>query len=177
MKKHVTKKKIRLKDLFQELLASDDLLAPRFRNANLIGKLEAHSLPLGTCRVTRSGNRFLLLGDAAFLVDPFSGEGIGNAMASGEIAADILKPAFLRNDFSAASLASYDLRIEKRFSSEFRTMALMQRLAGSARLFNLVVGKAWKDEILRNLLTSMYTNDEHRKALTRPGFYLKLLVK
>jgi flavin-dependent dehydrogenase len=36
-----------------------------------------------------AGEHFLLPGDTASLVDPFSGEGIGNAMASSEMARDV----------------------------------------------------------------------------------------
>jgi flavin-dependent dehydrogenase len=134
-------------------------------------------LPMGTCHMNRSGNRFLLLGDAGFLVDPFSGEGIGNAMASGEIAAAILEQCFKFNDFSAEALNAFDLRIKKRFSQEFRTMSVMQYLAGSPGLFNLVVDKARKNKEISDLLTAMFTSDNIRKKLTRPGFYARLLFR
>ncbi|MCX6266673.1 MAG: geranylgeranyl reductase, partial [Bacteroidetes bacterium] len=90
MQHEIIKRKINLKQILQDIISNDPIVSPRFRNARLIGKPEAHTLPLGTNHLTRSGHRFILLGDAAFLVDPFSGEGIGNAMASGEIAAAIL---------------------------------------------------------------------------------------
>ena len=44
-------------------------------------------LPFGSIRRENHGEGFLLLGDAAGLVDPFTGEGFGNAMESGRIAA------------------------------------------------------------------------------------------
>jgi flavin-dependent dehydrogenase len=44
-------------------------------------------LPLGSKKRVISGNNFLLTGDAASLIDPFTGEGIGNAMYSGMLAA------------------------------------------------------------------------------------------
>jgi menaquinone-9 beta-reductase len=163
--------------LLHDILQNDPLIAPRFSQARLIGKAEAHTLPLGTHRFIRSGNRYLLLGDAGFLVDPFSGEGIGNAMASGEIAAAILEQNFKNNDFSAAALQPYDERIQRRFSQEFKTMSVMQQLAGSARLFNLVVDKARKNKEVSDLLTAMFNNENLRKKLTLPGFYARLLFR
>ncbi|MFZ4520675.1 MAG: NAD(P)/FAD-dependent oxidoreductase [Bacteroidales bacterium] len=163
--------------VMNEIIASDPLIAPRFTHAKLAGRQEAHALPLASHRMDRSGNRFLLLGDAAFLVDPFSGEGIGNAMASGEIAAEILGQKFPGNDFSATSLRAYDERLNKRFSREFRTMTIMQRLAGSPGLFNFVVDKARKNSDIRDLLSAMFTNGDKMAKLTRPGFYLQLLFK
>ena len=40
----------------------------------------------------------MLLGDAAGLIDPFTGEGIGNAMASAKIATKIAKKCFEKNN-------------------------------------------------------------------------------
>lgn len=163
--------------ILEDIITNDPLIAPRFKNAVLAGKPEAHTLPFGTYRFNRSGNRFILLGDAAFLVDPFSGEGIGNAMASGEIASSVLEQNFKNDDFSAKALKGYDERIDRRFSQEFKTMAVMQRLAGSSMLFNLVVDKARKNKEVSELLTAMFTNENIRKKLTRPGFYARLLFK
>jgi menaquinone-9 beta-reductase len=173
----IHRQKEQLIHLFQQIIQNDRVIAPRFNHARLTGKLEAHKLPLGSYRFSRSGNRFLLLGDAGFLVDPFSGEGIGNAMASGEIAAAVLEQNFTLDDFSAEALKPYDLRLQRRFSQEFKTMSVMQKLSGSAKLFNLVVDKARKNREIREMLTMMYTNENVRKKLTRPGFYARLLFR
>jgi geranylgeranyl reductase family protein len=177
MQHRIGKRRENLTHILDDIIANDPLIAPRFTHAKLKSKTEAHTLPLGTYRLNRSGHRFILLGDAAFLVDPFSGEGIGNAMASGEIAASVLEQNFKTNDFSAEGLKTYDTRILRRFSQEFKTMSIMQRLAGSARLFNLVVNKARKNKEVSELLSAMFTNEDVMKKLTRPGFYARLLFK
>ncbi|MCX6266672.1 MAG: geranylgeranyl reductase, partial [Bacteroidetes bacterium] len=81
------------------------------------------------------------------------------------------------NNFSAEALKAYDARINRRFSQEFKTMAAIQYLAGSAWLFNLVVDKARKNKELSQMLTAMFTDDTIRKKLTQPGFYARLLFK
>jgi geranylgeranyl reductase family protein len=48
--------------------------------------LTGHTLPLATARVARAVGRILLVGDAASLVNPLSGEGIHTAVASGALA-------------------------------------------------------------------------------------------
>ena len=177
MQHRISDRKETLIQVLNDITTNDPVISQRFAHARLVGKPEAHTLPMGTYRFNRSGNRFILLGDAAFLVDPFSGEGIGNAMASGEIAAEILEANFKTDDFSANALRSYDIRLQRRFSREFRTMSVMQRLAGSATLFNMVVDKARKNKEVSELLTAMYTNENIRKKLTRPGFYARLLFR
>jgi geranylgeranyl reductase family protein len=173
----ISARKINLITLFRELIASHPLLAPRFSRAVMLGKPEAHSLPLGSFNMPRSGRRTLLLGDAAFLVDPFSGEGIGNAMASGEIAGEILTGCFERNDFSDQALHAYDARIARRFGTEFRTATIMQRLSKHPALINLVVNKARKNTDVNSLLSAMFTSDDIRKKLTRIRFYTGLILK
>ncbi len=177
MHEQVVKLGENLNQVLNRLVSSHPLIAPRFRNAEISGRAEAHSLPLASFHPKRSGDRFLLLGDAAFMVDPFSGEGIGNAMGTGEIAASVLENCFRINDFSAGELLKFEAGIGRRFSQEFRTTSVMQRLAGSPFLFNLVVDKARKNKNLRDLLTSMFTNEDMKEKLTRPGFYAGLLFK
>ncbi|MEI7724354.1 MAG: geranylgeranyl reductase family protein [Bacteroidota bacterium] len=177
MQHRISRRRENLTHILEDIINHDPLIAPRFRSARLTAKPEAHTLPLGSFRLTRSGNRFILLGDAAFLVDPFSGEGIGNAMASGEIAAAILEDNFKTNNFTAEALKTYDTRIQKRFAQEFKTMTAMQQLAGSSGLFNFVVNKARNNREVRELLTAMFTNEDIRKKLIRPGFYARLLFK
>ncbi|MEI6454811.1 MAG: geranylgeranyl reductase family protein [bacterium] len=173
----VISRKINLSALLLELLNNHPYLRSRFRDAKMIDRPQAHTLPLGSYRIRRSGNRFVLLGDAAYLVDPFSGEGIGNAMASGECAARAIRNCFLNNCFSESDLFAYDTMIEKRMGRELRVSTLLQRLSRSPFLFNYVVGKANKNIDLKELLSGMFTNEDLRAKLTRPAFYLSLLLR
>ncbi len=177
LQSQVSRKKINVSLLLHHLLSTHPLLKSRFSSAIPIGKAEAHSLPLGPLNMPLSGNRFLLTGDAAFLVDPFSGEGIGNAMASAEVAARILKKAFLGDEIHPEILKEYDLGIQKRMGNELKTSAMVQRLAHSPWLFNFVMNKAGRNNNLREIFREMYINAETKKKLTRPGFYLGLLLR
>jgi geranylgeranyl reductase family protein len=53
-------------------------------------KLNGHVIPLGGFNRRIAGDRILLAGDSAGLVDPFTGEGIYYAMRSGQIAAQAI---------------------------------------------------------------------------------------
>jgi menaquinone-9 beta-reductase len=152
-------------------------LKKRFANATMTGKIGGYGLPLGSVKKTLSGNRFILTGDAASLVDPFSGEGIGNAMMSGEIAARVIKEACFKGDFSGAFLSTYDEMIGRRIAGELKISQRIQQLAKSAWLFNMVVGKAAKSDGLKNMLTKMYSNQDIKSELLNPLFYMKLMLK
>lgn len=66
----------------------------------------------------RSG-RVLLVGEAAGLVDPVTGEGMTYAVASAEIAAEIATEALVSRDGSLAALARYEKALRDRFLGAF----------------------------------------------------------
>ncbi len=157
-------------------IKNNPLIAPRFANAQLTDKIQGWGLPLAMERQPISGNNFLLCGDAASLVDPFSGEGIGNALYSGMLAAMAIKEALPANDFSATFLKkAYDDVLYKRLGDELKISATLQRLCKYPWLFNFVVNKAYKSPSLRNTISCMFTDMDLREQLSKPSFYLKIL--
>ncbi|MEZ4955638.1 MAG: hypothetical protein R2825_18910 [Saprospiraceae bacterium] len=98
-------------------------LRERFKNAELEGKITGFGLPLGSKKRPISGDHFMLVGDAGHLIDPLSGEGIGNAIYSGYIAAEQVQECLAKNDFSASFMKAYD----ERSSSGQRNAAELRR--------------------------------------------------
>jgi len=160
----------------QQIIQTHPSISPRFEKAAMAGKIEAHGLPLGPDPKAISGNGFLLAGDAASLVDPFTGEGIGNAMVSGEIAAATIRKAFAVNDLSAGFLKQYDENIKKRLWRELKTSHRIQELCSHPALFNLLVKKANRNNELKEMFTKMYTSQDVRDQLKSPGFYIRALL-
>lgn len=169
-------KKINLREQMLAAIKNNPQIAPRFANAKLVDKIQGWGLPLAMDRQPMSGNNFMLCGDAAALVDPFSGEGIGNALYSGMLAAMAIKDALPNNDFSAAFLkTNYDDVLYKRLGDELKISATLQRLCKYPWLFNFVVNKASKSESLRNTISCMFADVDLRDQLRKPSFYLKIL--
>jgi len=172
----VRDKKINLREQMLAAIKANAQIAPRFANAKLIDKIQGWGLPLAMERQPLSGNNFMLCGDAAALIDPFSGEGIGNALYSGMLAAMAIKDAVPANDFSAAFLkTAYDDVLYKRLGDELKISATLQRLCKYPWLFNFVVNKAYKSKSLRNTISCMFTDMDLREQLSKPSFYLKIL--
>ena len=84
----ITKKKINLRETLEKLMRTHPALKERFQYARPLETVKGFGLPLGSKQRKISGDRILLAGDAASLIDPFSGEGIGNAIRSGRVAAE-----------------------------------------------------------------------------------------
>ena len=152
----IVKKKANLKQMFYEFIEAVPELKERFANAEQLGKLDGHSLPLGSRRVQMSGDRFMLCGDAASLIDPLTGEGIGNAMASGRHAALQAMECFAKNDFTAVHMQRYDDAVWKELGDELllrtRAQKIFRRMPG---LLNVVFAAAgW--EPVRKLIQDKF---------------------
>ena len=176
LSERIREKKINLREQMLAAIKNNPQIAPRFANARLVDKIQGWGLPLAKQRQPLSGDNFILTGDAACLIDPFSGEGIGNALYSGMLAAAAIKQAIDQNDFSASFIkTAYDDVLYKRLGEEFKISATLQRLCKYPWLFNFVVNKAYKSPSLRNMISCMFTDMDLREQLSKPSFYFKIL--
>jgi menaquinone-9 beta-reductase len=171
----IAKNKINIKELMHQLITTHPSLVERFTNAQPLETVKGYGLPLGGKKRKLSGNRFLLVGDAASLIDPFSGEGIGNAVRSGRIAADHIIHCFKENNFSAVFNKAYDKIIYQKMEKEFRLSKLLLRIAQWPRFCNFIIKKASEVSYIGNQLTEGLGSLHKRGKLFRqPSFYLRL---
>ena len=171
----VSRKKINLKDEMLAIIRNHPVFKERFRDAELTGEIKGWGLPLGSQRRKISGNNFLLAGDAASLIDPFTGEGIGNAMLSGMKAAEQAKRSVEAKNFSKDFLSRYDEEVFRNCGSELKLSHRLQKLSMQAWLVNLFFNKANRSKTLREYLPLILYDVDNRKALSDIRFYLKLL--
>jgi len=171
----VAKKRVNLKETLQRLITNHPDIKERFKNAKALETVKGYGLPLGSKKRNISGERFLLTGDAASLIDPLTGEGIANAIRSGRIAATHVMACFKTNDFSAAFNKSYDKEIYDKMWKEFKISKLLQKLSTYPRLCNQIVRKANTVKYIQGLLIEALASVDKRKSiLSNPKFYLKL---
>jgi len=172
----VSAKKVNLKEDMLRAIANNPKIKHRFANAKLVNNIQGWGLPLGSKKRVISGNNFLLTGDAASLIDPFTGEGIGNAMYSGMLAAAHIQNCISQNNFSAEFNQTYDKAFYDRQWDELKLSHTMQKLCKYPWLFNFVVNKANKNKALRETISCMFEDLDLRAKLRNPLFYVKLLI-
>lgn len=124
----ISDKKIDLKQSLHQIIHEIPEVAARFKHATALEQPIGFGLPLGSKKYPISGLRYMLCGDAASLIDPFSGEGIETAIESGKFAAEQVIQCFEKNDFSAAHIKAYDERVYKKMWPAFRNHYYLQRL-------------------------------------------------
>ena len=84
------------------------------------GRIRGARVPMGGVRLVAAGRRTVLVGDAAATVDPLTGEGIGGALESAEMAA----AAVDRFLIAAEPLAGYDRALWRRIHRPMRLARL-----------------------------------------------------
>jgi flavin-dependent dehydrogenase len=109
----------------------------------------AGASPLGHRVSRRSGSRWLLVGDAAGFLDPFTGEGLHRALVSATLAAEAVDRR-LRG--RAGAIADYERAMQDRFAAKDVVSWLVQGFLGQPALFEyaarrLATRRAVRDRI------------------------------
>lgn len=173
---YVSKRRFNLSKSLPQLIENSPHLRSRFKDAELTGKITGYGLPLGSKKRRISGDHFMLVGDAGHLIDPLSGEGIGNAIYSGFIAAEQAQKCLETNNFSAKFLEAYDERVARVLGKEMEISYRLQQMMARPWLVNLLANWVSRNRSLLDIISRMYTDLEVRKKSLNPFFWVRLLV-
>ncbi len=166
--------------IMAEAIKAHPALAERFKGAHIEGRISGWAIPNGSYIKKCYGEGWVLVGDSASLVDPFSGEGVGNALMSGKLAAQAIGKALSQQQgdgpLPAESLADYSKSIDESIRPEIVDSYRLQRLTRIRFLLNLFIGKAADKPEIRQVFVDMMRSDKAKKTVRSPLFYLKLLL-
>lgn len=174
LQKTIKDRKINLKTTLQRIIDGVSF-KERFKNAEATEQPKGWNLPVASKHRKNHGNGFMLLGDAAGLIDPFTGEGIGNAFYSAKYAVQTTAAAIEQNDFSEKALSRYDELLWARLGNEFAVSTKLQKLGRIQTLLNFIIKKAENSIEVQEVISGMLRNEIPKKQLANPLFYLKLL--
>ncbi len=172
----IRKRKVNLRKELERLTQTHPSLQKRFRGAERTGNIKGFGLSLGGQKQSISGDGYMLVGDAAHLIDPLTGEGIGNAFYSGFIAAEQAQKCLRENNFSADFLQAYDQRIDRVMGKELRLSYKLQRMLSSVWLTNLLANIIYNNKMILKFFARMYVDFSVREQLVKPLFWLKMLL-
>src|SRR5262245_35645285 len=147
-----------LDQLLQFGLSSNSRLETILRRSELVG--EARSVyPVYFAPRRSYGDRVLLVGDAARVNEPVTGEGIYFALKSGQLAARAIDQAFRRSNFSAAQLYSYARECQSAFRTRWRINTLIRWLIYRPALLSPLIRFSQKrvrllDSLVHTICTS-----------------------
>ncbi len=173
-----SKKKMR--GLLEDFLVATPAIAQRCRAATPVGRAIGWPLPMASSHRPTVFDGVLLVGDAASLVDPLTGEGIYTALVSGRSAARAALHALAVGSTTRDALRSHEREWRAEAGGYLSSGRLLKNLAKSATLLDLVVRRAGESEYYasRAIGYGLGTLDRRRalrsivlKALLQPSFF------
>ncbi len=172
----ISKRKVNLREELQKLLQTHPILRERFANAALEGEIKGFSLPLGSKVRPISGDHYMLVGDAGHLIDPLTGEGIGNAFYSGFIAAEQAQACLKATNFSAAFMKSYDQRVQRVLGSEMRWSYRLQKVLAHPWLANLLGNIIADNAYFVRFCSELIVDLSNLERLFQPTFWVRAVA-
>ncbi|MDK2910354.1 MAG: hypothetical protein PWR20_1921 [Bacteroidales bacterium] len=153
-----------LKETYYDFIQNHQQLAGRFQDAGLEESLQGGWLPIGNEITESIIGHILRVGDAASLVDPLAGEGIGNALLSGVMAADTLIGILKGHESSAEK---YETSLKRMMENEFKHRQRILRLAAHyPKTFSYLFYRLAKSDHLRQMASSAVKSNDFVKNLS-----------
>jgi len=123
-----------LRDLLLRLIAEDASMRRRLRGARMDGRVLGCPLTTYNPRLPLTGDRVMLVGDAAGLINPLNGEGIQYALHSARWAADVAADCLSSGRLDAASLYRYQQRVRHSLGQDMAFSRLVVQLIRNRHL-------------------------------------------
>lgn len=120
----ISKKKINLRRMLGQVINTNPRIAEMFRYAEPMEDPRGWGLPLITPKRPIAGEAYALIGDAAGMIEPFTGKGIGPGMMSARICSEHIVRALKEKNYD---LGSYQDHMYRYYHSEIRTGYTLQK--------------------------------------------------
>ena len=178
-------KKSSLKKIQRSVIEEHPGFKKRFANATLVPNSEkGWQLPFGSPRKDAPSYQprraamagAMAVGDAASLVDPFSGEGIGNALLTAKMSSRHFDKELHSEGFPEEAAVAYMEEMWGELGKELTNSKRLQRLMKFKRITNLFIKKASKKEEIGKMMSEMIASKEAQKELWNPWFMFKTLI-
>lgn len=146
--------RVNLREAFQQFVTSFPLAAEIMRQAEAISPIRGAMLRCGLTGTQPCGpGNTLVLGETIGVTFPFTGEGIGKAMETGEIAAEVAHQALASGDMSG--LRKFPDRIEDELRPKFLGYRIAENWFSRPWLNDFVAGRIRRSRFLQELVAGI----------------------
>ena len=174
-----------LKQIQKWVIEEHPRFKERFGGATLVpGSEKGWQLPFGSPRKRAPSFQprrsamagAMAVGDAASLVDPFSGEGIGNALLTAKMTTSHFNKELHSEGFPESAATEYMEDLWNELGGELSNSTKLQRMMRIKILTNWFVKKASRKPEIGEMMSEMIASKETQRALWNPWFLFKTLV-
>ena len=174
-----------LKQIQKWVIEEHPRFKERFSGATLVpGSEKGWQLPFGSPRKRAPSFQprrsamagAMAVGDAASLVDPFSGEGIGNALLTAKMTTSHFNKELHSEGFPESAATEYMEDLWNELGGELSNSTKLQRMMRIKILTNWFVKKASRKPEIGEMMSEMIASKETQRALWNPWFLFKTLV-
>jgi len=123
------------------------------------------------------GERTMIIGEAAGLVNPITGEGIDYGMESGKMVAEHLTHMFAIGDFSLKQFAVFDKQLRQRYQRLFVLCDRLRLLYLNPFFLNLMVRAIARNEDLMDLFINIAVENQNISPGLAPGTIAKVIFE
>lgn len=149
-------------------------VAQKLAGAERVGGIRGVG-PMAT-RVRRAaGDGYLLVGDAASFLDPFTGDGIYQALRAAHLAAPVASAALRAGDVSTESLDPYRIARRRAFSAKRAVCWIVQGFVNSPPLMSYVTQRLERRDDLGLTLSGVLGDFRPATEALSPLFLARLL--
>ncbi len=166
-----------LQHVHQSFLSGEPYISRALGPKAKIEPMNSAPLRLGGVRKSYA-DHLLIVGDAAGMIDPLTGEGIQYAMDAGEIAANVLDEAFYKDDLSEKSLKKYHEKWMKVFGRDFKWSTRMVKVLAKKPIFIDAFAQLCNDKGLSYMImwAKIMTGSQSKLSFFKPKLALPLLL-
>lgn len=164
-----------MKALWVELLARPHIASALGQDATLEGRHTAWPIPARITSAKLFSGRTLFVGDAVCAADTMTGEGIGQALLTGVLAAESITSSPQYNQHKICK--SYSQKIERDFFADHRMSYVLGKILKNAVLTRGVLRLAGASDWTRRNFVRWMFEDEPRAAVLTPSRWHRKFLK
>lgn len=152
-----------VRNMLASHIQNDHHIKERIGNGEIDGNIDGWMLKFFNSKSRIHGNRILLVGDAAGLINPLSGDGIQYALLSARWASETLIACVKKNDYTSKATVPFRKRVDKELGYDFALSNLVVQFARNKTLsavwmqiLEVMISRCKEDKAYANTVAGIF---------------------
>lgn len=170
--------KVNLKAELARLIEENETLQTVFHGSERIGSIQGSAMTLCTTKRSICGDRYMLLGDTAGLIDLITGNGIPQGMLSGKLAAQQAFECLQNKNFSKDAILPYQTKLLNDIKSDVAIGRLLNpflKYSGLMKFGLSMLNVVTRNTTVNSSLIELFYVNNPVLTLMNPLFYFNLI--